>query len=343
VVEDVKYYSLYHEIGSEFWDVPNTHGNNEIFPENAQWFLSGRSALQGIVKKLDGCRTVAMPSWCCESMIKPFLSAGIEVLFYPVEWNGGLTQKIRLDADALFLMDYFGYVDFSPQLEGYRGTVIRDLTHSLFSAVYSDADYYFGSLRKWCGVWTGGYAWAKEKNVMFCADEMDDLGYSALRKQAMEVKQKYIQGAGEKLHLPLFAQAEELLDTVGIIPASERDVLAAKALDVDKIKSRRRKNAQFLREAFADWLVFPKMNTTDCPMYVPVMVPDGKRDALGRFLIQNKIYCPIHWPVSVHHKLQASEAFLYQNELSLVCDQRYTENDMGRMVKTIKAFFEREA
>ena len=70
------------EIGSEFWDVPTVNKDNCIFPESTQWFLSGRSALQSISKEIKHCHTVAIPSWCCDSMIKPFMDAGMEVHNY---------------------------------------------------------------------------------------------------------------------------------------------------------------------------------------------------------------------------------------------------------------------
>ena len=329
------------EIGSEFWDVPTVEKHNSIFPESTQWYLSGRSALQAIIKELKGCHTVAMPSWCCDSMIKPFVDAGIEVQFYPVYWQDGLIQEINLDSDVLFMMDYFGYTSSVPDLNGYIGIVIRDVTHSLFSAKYSDADYYFGSLRKWCGVWTGGYAWTQDSRRLFM-EQSDDLGYTSLREKAMNQKNSYIHGWGvtDKQYLKVFEGAEDALENIGIAPAADRDVWLAHKLHADGIIARRRANAEILRSAFTDWLVFHNMKDTDCPMFVPILVPDDKRNELRRYLIQNEIYCPIHWPVSEYHRLDDRTGYIYENELSLVCDQRYTEEDMSRMVETIKMFTE---
>lgn len=333
------------EIGSEFWDVPVANRSTQFFRESVQWFLSGRSALQSIIRDLHGCRTVAMPSWCCDSMIIPFARAGIEVCFYPVYWQDGLIQEIRTDCDALFLMDYFGYTGPRPDLNGYRGVVIRDVTHSIFSAEYDDADYCFGSLRKWCGVWTGGYARAKDRHPL-PADSPDDGGYTALRKRAMELKRSYLTDGtdrngdrtADKRYLKVFAEAEELLERAGMLPAAKCDVELAERLDVEMIRTRRRNNAAVLRSALPDWLVFPELSDLDCPMFVPVLVPGGQRDALRRFLIQAEIYCPVHWPVSEYHRLDERERFLYDNELSLVCDQRYSEDDMYRITETINQF-----
>ncbi len=329
------------EIGSEFWNVPITQQHNFLFPESTQWFLSGRSALQAIIKELRNCHTVAMPSWCCDSMIKPFVDAGYEILFYPVYFDKGLVQDISYKADVLFLIDYFGYSTLKQDLSSYHGVVIRDITHSVFSKTYTDANYYFGSLRKWCGIWSGGYAWARDGHSLLIP-KTDDNGFAILRKKAMQLKNYYINGNGiaDKTYLKIFDTAEQTLENIGIVPANIRDIELAKKLDVDDIKSRRRKNAKVLRDAFPDWLIFAKMSDTDCPMFVPVLVPNEKRDELRRFLINKEIYCPVHWPMSEYHKLDKRTETIYKNELSLVCDQRYTEEDMYRMVDSINVFME---
>lgn len=328
------------EIGSEFWDVPIINEQNDLFPEGAQWYLSGRSALQAIIYELGEARSASLPSWCCDSLIKPFVDAGVEVHFYPVYWSEGrLIQEWSYDCDVLFLIDYFGYTGANPDLSGFKGTVIRDVTHSVFSMTYSDSDYYFGSLRKWCGVWTGGYVWVEDGHRLH-SKVANDSKYVSLREKAMQQKAEYIGGQREdKGYLQIFDKAEELLENSGSFPAADRDVQIAKRIDSETIKNRRRANAEVLRSAFPGWLIFSELSSSDVPMFVPVLVPGGKRNELRRYLIKNEIYCPIHWPVSDYHRLDGKERYIYDNELSLVCDQRYTEEDMHRMVETIKAFW----
>ena len=328
------------EIGSEFWDVPTIDQKNSLFPESTQWFLSGRSALQAIIKELGEARSVSLPSWCCDSMIKPFVDSGLEVRFYPVYWSEGrLIQEWSFNYDVLFLIDYFGYSGNAPDLSGFKGTVIRDVTHSVFSTTYADADYYFGSLRKWCGVWTGGYVWAKDGHRLH-PEVANDRKYVSLREKAMQQKAEYISGQREdKGYLQIFDEAEELLENAGSQIAADRDIQIAKKIDIEIIKNRRRANAEILRSAFPDWLIFLDLSSSDVPMFVPVLVPDGKRNELRHYLIKHEIYCPVHWPISKYHRLDGKEQFIYDNELSLVCDQRYKEEDMYRMVETIKAFW----
>lgn len=330
------------EIGSEFWDVPVTEKKNTLFSKNVNWYLSGRVALRAIIQDIKSraeIHTVAVPSWCCHTMIEPFVEAGIEVSLYPVYYQNGLVQEIDYEKDLLFVMDYFGYSGRQLGLSGYQGIIIRDMTHSIFSALYSDADYYFGSLRKWCGVWTGGYAWARDGHGLFIGSS-DDFGYTALRAKAMWLKNSYIYGLGieDKGYLRIYGEAEVRLGHVGICSGAERDIDLIQRIDVEGIRKRRSQNAKVLQDSFADWLLFPEMKDTDCPMFVPIFVPGGKRNELREYLIQHEIYCPVHWSVSKYHKIDEKVGHIYKNELSLVCDQRYEEEDMYRIVKIIRHF-----
>ena len=78
----------------------------------------------------------------------------------------------------------------------------------------------------------------------------------------------------------------------------------------------------------------------DCPLFVPVIIKNGKRDALKNYLLENQIYSPVHWPVSKFHKLKKEEKNIYDNELSIVCDQRYDKDDMQRILNVITNFME---
>lgn len=327
------------EIGSEFWDVPVSGQGNDLFDEQTRWFLSGRSALMQILSETrqTSSKKAALPAWCCDSMILPFLDAGYSVSFYPVyPKNGGLTQELpdANDYDVVLVMDYFGFAGDSLPAQGSE-IRIRDLTHSVLIQKYNDADYYFGSLRKWAGFWTGGFA-------MGCAPSSTpaDTGYTALRQQAMAEKAKYLCGeSNSKEFLDTFAHAEEQLDRGLLAGGDVRDAKLAVQMDADYIKRTRRANAAQLLEAFADIALFPELGNNDCPLFVPILVPDGRRDELRRHLIAQDIYCPVHWPLTAYHRPDSQSLELYKNELSLVCDQRYTPEDMARMIHAVKQFW----
>lgn len=222
----------------------------------------------------------------------------------------------------------------------YHGIVVRDTTHRPFTGGYNDAKYYVGSLRKWAGFWTGGYVMGQFSTD--CNAIQHNADYVEICKHAMELKEQYIAGKSDNKeeYLQLYAQAEESHDDRWVYGATRRDIDCAKHLDVDLIFDRRRKNSQILIDGLKDLCVFKQIENIDCPLFVPVIVPDGRRDNLRQYLIANGIYCPVHWPISNFHKLTDEERFVYDNELSLVCDQRYNVDDMQKIVDVVKVFLE---
>ena len=330
------------EIGSEFWDVPTCDERNFLFSESPHWFLSGRSALKAVIADIQKgdkqVNSISLPSWCCDSIICPFLEADMEVSFYPV--LGSEQQLDNITTDVVLVMDFFGYTGYS-QMENYQGIVIRDVTHSLFSKQYDDADYYFGSLRKWAGFYTGGYAWGFKGSLPQLPENPD---YVRLRREAMEAKKAYMEGTSDsKDYLKTFGQAEDMLEHCGVERADGRDCESAFKLDVNFVKQRRQYNASILLDAFEHVAIFKDFQECDCPMFVPVLVPNGLRDNLRKYLIGNQIYCPVHWPVTEFHQLTTKERFIYNNELSLVCDQRYDGDDMHRIIDTIHEFLTKKS
>ena len=55
---------------------------------------------------------------------------------------------------------------------------------------------------------------------------------------------------------------------------------------------------------------------------------------------KNNIFTPIHWPKK--NVAISGDNEIYNNELSLICDQRYTIEDMRRQVEVLKNFIDGE-
>ena len=76
------------EIGSEFWtdcSPIGQHGCKWLQPKDWSMIetLSGRVALEYVVEsiKATGVSSVYMPSYCCHTMIEPFIKHDIKVVF----------------------------------------------------------------------------------------------------------------------------------------------------------------------------------------------------------------------------------------------------------------------
>lgn len=330
------------EIGSEFWNIPTrVERTKSPFPNNNSWYLSGRSALNAILDDLcnkHSIKTALLPSWCCDSMIKPFLSHGLKVEFYPVYLdNNILVQDINADkCDAVLVMDYFGFHN-CPQITT-SSIVIRDITHSMFCNQAYNADYVFGSLRKWTGFYTGGFAWSNNSNLSRQPVATNE--YIALRKKAMQLKSDYIEKSiGDKSFLSLFSDAEEWLDNNEFVfGTAERDLNAFEHLDIPNVRKQRRENASYLISRLSDYSFIKGISDTDCPLFVPIFLKKEKRNSLRSYLIENKIYCPIHWGISEYHNLNNKTRHIYDEELSIICDQRYDIADMQYIADKIEEF-----
>ncbi len=333
------------ELGSEFWAYPAlAAADNGLFPRDTLWLGAGRQALSLIVQDIRltrRFRTVGVPSWCCHSMLEPFLAADVVPVFYDVSpaEGGGLLREWpgSGEVDGVLVLDYFGYAESEPVPEG-MGVVIRDLTHGIFTHVPDDADYCFGSLRKWGAFATGGFVW-KSGGRLSNPALSPDTEYIRMRRDAFSRKTAFIEGrTDDKSYLDIFSAAEESLSPLPVRAGDPADADAARRVDPAILRECRRQNAETLLESVLEMAIFPRLSTEDCPLFVPILVPDGKRDALRRYLIQNRVYLPVHWPLSAAHRSGGPASVIYENELSLVCDQRYTPVEMRRVDALIETF-----
>lgn len=350
------------EIGGEFWLNDKCESSSQLdHSNNTVYLLSGRTALDYIIRDIKATKqfaVIAMPSYCCESMIEPFLRNGVNVELYDVELNDGgskLYYNPSCSSDAVLLLDYFGYTNsevprLAEQAKAAGKTVIYDGTHKLNGnpAVEGVADYVFCSDRKW---FYSNAASVKKNTGRWNLDSstlLRNTRYENQRNEAAEFKQKYINGAlvDKREFLSCFAEAEELLDQDYVGYAAELEsVDRLPSVDITALAERRCQNAQRLIDGLVlidlPWLSVPikTISADDCPLFVPVLIEPTLRTAVRRQLIEHNIYCPVHWPLSeLHYQcgVEQHDKRLYQTELSLVCDQRYESSDMDRIVETLK-------
>lgn len=339
------------EIGSEFHFPQRTEAQGStlrLLDGGAGLALtfSGRGAIGLALDDMGDCKRAMLPDYCCASMIAPFRARGIAVSLYPVNGRGEAVLPAAGDFDVILICRYFGYTQPIDEgvLDGLRARgvrVIEDVTHSLLSDTpcLGQSDYLVASLRKWAGLLSGGFC-AKRKGALSVrpAGECDG-EFLRLRRLAMEQKSAYLAGgdAAEKEgYLALFAAAERRFAAQeGILPIDplSRELLAE--WDIAAMRAARRQNAALLHEGLKDTPYVPlfELREGDCPLFVPITAPSGAaRDDLRRRLIDAHIYCPIHWP----RPSEKHCSDLYEAELSLVCDSRYTVADMQRILTVIK-------
>lgn len=331
------------EIGSEFW---TPYRPAYVAPADGEaYLLSGRTALRYILDDICKNRSIGkvlLPSYCCESMILPFVQSGMDVQFYPVNGNT-VDYPYGHNADVVFLIDFFGYVnplnsEIANREKSAGKIVIYDSTHKIDgnAAVQEHTDYSFCSYRKW---FYCNYAKAVKHHGSFCSTEklIFNQRYTDIRDEAAREKDAYMAGSirEKESFLSKFRDAEQILDE-GYRGYAGVPVV----FNLREIVSKRRENAMYLigelKKISQIQLWQDNLGPHDVPLFVPILVDPLIRNDFRGALIKENIYCPIHWPRSPYH---GPCDILYDRELSLICDQRYDISDMERMIGVIRNFF----
>lgn len=348
------------EIGSEFW-LENKDRTGKIkysIDENKNkiLFMSGRTAidyaLDMIVKKTE-VKNVYFPSYCCDSMLAPFLKRNLTIEFYDVSFKDG---RFFYDIDCnkkcnvFFAMNYFGFScnNMDYYIDSFKKqnvVVIEDSTHSWLSTrKYNlNSDIVVASLRKWFPIISGGILINLSKKFEF--DKIDELKenykYTTLKKKAMETKSKYMNNKekiDKKLFLQEFSKANENLKKdykKYKIDKLSQEIL--EKIDVEEFINRRKENTEVLYKYLKNQ---PKIEyiknldlRKDCPIFVPIFLENSEeRDKLRNRLIQNQVYAPNHWNIPGIVK-EEKQKDIYNREISLICDQRYSKNEILNYLK----------
>jgi len=337
------------EIGSDFhFDNPGRgSGISFLNCVSQQAFVfSGRTAIDTVLSQMPDAKTALLPSYCCDSMLQPFKDAGVSLGFYEVRYDNGLqiNPDIPENTDIFVWCNYFGYKHQFPDLTEYKlhgGIVIEDITHSMLSneAFHDQSDFLVASVRKWEPINCGGYCAAKHGSLKGIPTKEPSDKFIKSKKEAMSLKADYLID-GDETKKPIFlSKFKECNDWLAknyhglCIDSESREYIGH--VDVDAQRNARRNNAKALYNGLKDCnTIYPLFaeREMDCPLFVPVIIVGKRRDKIRKTLIEKDIYCPVHWP----HPDACCESNLYDMELSLICDQRYTESDMEKIIDFLK-------
>ena len=326
------------EIGSEFWleREPAALSHNR----DGCYVLSGRTAIDLIIQdvaKRRPVRKVYMPAWGCDSMLAPFLAHGTQVRFYDI----GHTDFTDY-TDIFYVTNYFGYENTLPietvkKFKANGAIILYDRTHSFLmeNDPYLElADYSFASIRKWMGV-IGG---AVVKGVKDC--QLKPCSYLECKGKAMRMKKAFIEGdtsIDKQAFLNLYGEfGHHLAEDYQNYEMDDLSYALYKTEDFAAMRHKRRANAKYLHEHLKGVRFLGELTDNSVPLFVPVFFDTTEqRNAVRKKLIEAQIYCPIHWPKPAQIPADFAVNKIYDTELSLICDQRYTTEDMARIVAII--------
>jgi len=332
------------EIGSEFWieSEPQTLHTER----DGVYCLSGRTAIDLILQDIlrnKAVHSVAMPAWCCDSMISPFLERGITVSFYDVCYENG-QMRLLLDGvettDVFYLTNFFGYentlqVETVKQIRKKGSIILYDRTHSFLmdDMDYREyADYSFASIRKWmgvvCGAVTGG---------LHDLPALKGCPYIDGKEAAMHDKYLYLTGDSRIVKDDFLAAfrnfGHHLVSDYRNYEMDNLSYTLYKKEDIQAMRRRRRENAVYIYENLKGLQFMFELTEGSAPLFVPVLFETRKqRDEARQKLIEQQIYCPVHWPQPAVIPASFRVNDIIDRELSLICDQRYGIDDMRKIV-----------
>lgn len=322
---------------------------------NAVYFDSGRSALKHLVSRIGKESKVLLPEFICESVSNCFDEDQID--FYRINSDftvdaDDLEKKADESADVIFLMHYFGAVQPDEVIERIGNAaerngciIIEDVTHSIFSKKRTIGHYQICSLRKWMPIPSGGVLYSYNNDtsgvfgsIMYEKDTDNDRAYG------MILKDLFLNDGFDcnPYYRKIFSECEKRLDdSKEIRLMSDFTRFAASCTDIDAMRNKRIENFRYLEKALGKIGILPAINLDDgnCPLVLPIR--SENRDSLRSYLIDNRVYCAVHWPFDGLLEFERPFAKNCADRLiSLPIDQRYGKDEMDYMISRIRDYKE---
>lgn len=326
---------------------------NEICDENwdLQFTMSGRCAIYHALNDLkhtDTKRCAYVPAYTCETVLAPFKKAGYQLMFYDVSknmipyFNNNVMDKISI----LSLCGYYGFSNydksFVQRCKDKGITIIEDTTHSIFSqdGIDPNCTYIVGSLRKWIGIPSGGFAIKTTGKFIPKPQDPDD-NHLSLRKKSMMIKEENPDSPEVVLEAnKIFWQAEMMLREIFSAHKSDPESIEIiTRFDYQELIKKRRENYKYLlshlKSDLPFHIVFPELKDGTVPSHFTIYT--DTREQIQDYLKNKGIHSTVYWPINDDVDLSCfPEAnYIYNHVLSLPCDQRYDESDMSRICSAL--------
>lgn len=331
-------------IGGEF-AIEDSMLDNHRVGENSfdrAYYSSGRCAFYAILKDIErtsGKNRILLPNYLCDSVTKVVMDTGWEFLFYNINCKmeaelSDLYSKIDGPYAVVLLINYFGMSDLGKVINRIRCipdvTIIVDNVQATYAAALENIDYSFNSYRKWFPCPDG--AVAKKYTEGEILDIQFGINNFVKYKYAGNLLKQYRKIVDDDVILELLNKGEEQLDSHYLCKCSENSNHILSNLDKNRIATIRKNNARILHEELIDLEIDHIYDETTVPLFIPILIEN--RDYVKKQFYDNGIFTPTHWNyVSDHYN---GENILYEKELSLIVDQRYTEEDMIRQINILK-------
>jgi hypothetical protein len=302
----------------------NSRKNRKCY-ESMLFLNSAIGCLLELFKRLKP-EKIFLPKYSCHTL-KKLSTLNCKIEYYNVDVNLKICQKYDLQKDQFILYtNYFGINDENVneviRLYG-KNNVIIDNSQSLFSSFDCLANIY--SLRKTIGVPDGGII-SSQYLRLNSKLEKDSTSSERFMHLLMRVDGRVEDG------LSFFRESEKSIGLQEPKLMSDLTLSIFKQVDHFKIMKKRLKNFYFLKKNLDCKNKFIVTSKVASPICYPLHCDSN----LNSHLKKNLIFTPKYWPNLI--ELNDFENSLVQEFTFLPIDQNLDENDLNRMINTIKEF-----
>ncbi len=308
------------------------------------FYLNARSAMWSVISVLRPS-TVWMPSYLCPSMLQSPALVKAAVKFFPVDRQlrvvrGRWLNEVKVD-DLVVIIDYFGFPHdnwIAQDFKSRGALILEDAGQALLSShVGTASDFVVYSPRKFVGVPDGGVLSFRGERSLTLKTTDATPPKVLLKMLAICLERRDYDkmcGRGERNWFQLFQQMEREMPVGNFAPSGLTLAQLHSGIDWEFVARRRRENYLALLEKLGDLALFKELPTEVVPLGFPIVTRN--RDQVRKVMFERNIYPPVHWELGdAAPKEFVDSHFLSQKILTLVCDQRYGEDDMERTVSCV--------
>jgi len=318
-------------------------------------FSNGRSALFQILLDIRSKRenkrvSIHVPYYLCESVFNTCALCNVEISFY--ETTPSLTFPLNylnnlLENDVILIVNYFGFLTEENtriinqiKIDKPNVIVIEDNVQSYWTYKISRAHYSFTSLRKHFPVPDGGFV-NMNGNTRFYCNGLSQNEFYAKKMLASLLKSSNM---SETLYMTLFHEGELAIDnSIDASSGSEIGLFLYEKMDKMSMRKRRLNNAytvyQIGKVHGVEFLF--EYSPEVVPLNIPILIRKN-RNIVRNYMMSNKIFLPVHWPLSEYNQKSSSASQHANTELSLIVDHRYSKKEIERqmdlLIKGIKKY-----
>ncbi len=285
---------------------------------------SARNALLYILKARK-VKKLYIPYFLCDTVAElckrerfPYEEYGIGSDFLPV------FDRPLEDGAWLYVVNFYGQISNEKffQLKNRWDRLIVDNVQAFFQRPVPNVDTVY-SCRKFFGVPDGGYA--------ACGVALpEELPVDSSKDRMKHILGRF-EGIGSEYYMD-FQNNDEGFYTLELRSMSRLTHNILRAVDYDVVRRRRNENYARLEAALGQRNRL-QLTAPDGPYCYPFYCEDGM--AVKKQLAQKKIYVPTLWPNVMDLGNWPMETDYAQNILPLPVDQRYTQEDMLRILSEL--------